>query len=142
MESYDYISWSSPKTGKTTYRPLVDITIGSETQSRTIKALIDSSSDITLINARVATILGINPEGKNSGSVFGMGGGEMNGFFATVSIQVTKIHQVLHFTVLIVEDENEYIDIVLGQEDFFRNFKICFKQSEGKFYLEYINESI
>ncbi len=136
IRSYGYTAQATRGTIEYTYRPLVDVEVGSVTQSGTFKALIDSGSEITILDTSIAELLGISSEGKREGKLSGIGEWR-SGFIAPVSLKISRFpDKVFDFEVLFVEDVGENFDIILGQQDFFRNFNVTFKRQENLFYLE------
>jgi len=119
-----------------TYRPLIDVEVGGQKESGTFKALVDSGTDITVMDRSIAELLQISSENRRTGRVSGVG--EMKtGFFAPVSLKITKFpEKTFNFEVLFIDNLSENFEILLGQQDFFLNFDITFKKSKNTFYLE------
>ena len=136
MESRSYGYTAQTRLGKInfTYRPLIDVEVGGSEKRRTFKALIDSGSDITVMDRVIADLLEINEKGHDSGELSTLGK-TTNGFLAPVSLQFDGFSNVFNFTVLFVENLSQNFDIILGQQDFFHNFEVIFKKSENIFYL-------
>lgn len=134
-QRYQYTAQVHRGTAGFVYRPLVDVEVGGETETRRFKALIDSGSQVTIIDRAIATLLRIDSTGceRATLSAFGV---DTVGFLAPVSIKVAGFDQVFRFNVVFAENLNHNFDIILGQEDFFKNFDVTFKKSEEVFYLK------
>ena len=120
------------------YRPFIDVEIGSETETRRFKALVDSGTEITVIDQAIAEVLDIDSKNCEHGELSALGV-TSKGFLAPVSLKVDKFDRVFNFTVLFIENLSENFDIILGQQDFFLNFDITFKKSENVFYLQNVS---
>lgn len=118
------------------HRPLIDVEVGSETKSRTFKALVDSGSDVTVMDQSIALLLGISSTGRETGKISGIEEWRA-GFIAPVSLKIEKFREeTFNFNVLFIEDLSRNFDIILGQHDFFRNFDVTFKKSQNLMYLQ------
>ncbi len=136
VQSYGYTAQATRGTIEYTYRPLIDVEVGSMTQRGMFKALIDSGSEITILDKSIAELLGISSLGRREGKLSGIGEWRL-GFIAPVSLKINGfLDKVFDFEVLFVEDVGENFDIILGQQDFFRNFNVTFKRKQNLFYLE------
>lgn len=134
---YDYTIQYNRRSGSHTYRPLVDVLVGGPTTSRKFKALVDSGTEITVMDDSIAELLGISSEGCATGRLSGLDEWK-EGFLAPVSLKIEGFDHVFNFTVLFTEDLNKNFDIILGQCDFFRNFNVIFKKVENAFYLDLV----
>ncbi|OGC85274.1 hypothetical protein A3F55_00720 [Candidatus Adlerbacteria bacterium RIFCSPHIGHO2_12_FULL_53_18] len=135
-KEYDYTSRFHRISKTTFYRPLVDIEVSAESGAETVSALIDSGTEVTVMSSEIATLLGISPKGKKSGTVSGFG--DKQGFIAQVGIVVPEFpKEVLTTNVIFVDgiSSDFPFDILLGQEDFFRRFLIRFEKHRNKFFL-------
>ncbi len=136
-QSYPYTAHSNIRNGTIayTYRPLVDVEVGGGVKKRRFKALVDSGTEITVMDLNIARLLEIGSENRQLGELSGLESWK-TGFLAPVSLRVDKFEQVFNFTVLFIEDLGKNFDIILGQDDFFKNFDVTFKKSEHRFYLQ------
>lgn len=136
-QSYGYTIQSkyASKSLSITYRPLIEVEVGGETKSRRFKALVDSGTEVTVMDLSIATLLGISSEGRKKGQLFGLESWK-EGFLAPATLRFDKFDQVFTFDVLFIEDLHRNFDIILGQQDFFFNFDVTFKKSKNTFYLE------
>lgn len=117
------------------YRPLIDVEVGGESESRSFKALVDSGTDVTIMDNAIAELLGISSENRKSAQLSGVGESK-EGFIAPVSLRVEKFpDRVYNFEVIFVENLSNNFEIILGQQDFFLNFDITFQKSKNTFYL-------
>jgi hypothetical protein len=137
-QGYGYTAHSNKNGTGYTYRPLVEVEVGHEEESATFKALIDSGTDITVMDTFIAEMLKINPEGCDKGKLSGLESWK-DGFIAPVSLKIEHFGDItLNFDVLFIEDLSKNFDIILGQHDFFNRFDVIFKKSKNQFYLEYL----
>ena len=132
-QRYLYTAQVRPRKVDYTYRPLIDVEVGGEENSRCFKALVDSGTDVTMMDQSIASLLGIENGTKAQVSALGA---ETEGFFANVSLKIDKFETAFSFRVLFVENLSHNFDIILGQEDFFQNFEVIFKKKQNKFYLK------
>lgn len=134
-KSYPYTVHTNFRAGTLTYRPLLDVTVGGTAKERRFKALVDSGTELTVMDQNIARLLDISSEGREMGELSGLEVWK-KGFLAPVSLRVEGFNQVFNFDVLFIEDLGRNFEIILGQNDFFRNFDVTFKKSENKFYLQ------
>ncbi len=90
------------------------------------------------MDTEIAQLLGIDPKGCDKGMIGGVGG-DRPGFLHAVGIQIEGFESVLDFRVLFVDDLHSNFDVILGQQDFFRNFNVNFERSKGVFSLEHVH---
>lgn len=138
--SYGYTAQSRLGSVAYTYRPLVDVEVGSNTKSRFFKALVDSGTEITVMDQSIAMLLGVSAEGREKGQLSGLEEWK-DGFIAPVTLKVDKFDETFTFSVLFIEDLHRNFDILLGQQDFFRNFDVTFRKSKNLFYLQRVSSS-
>lgn len=134
-ERYDYTAQSRRESIDYNYRPLVDVQISSKTKSRRFKALVDSGTEITVMDEKIAQLLGIDSSGYPKAHLSGIEEWR-EGFIAPVSLQIERFEEVFSFQVLFIEDLGKNFDIILGQQDFFRNFNVSFERHHNLFFLE------
>ncbi|MGB4076158.1 MAG: retropepsin-like aspartic protease [Minisyncoccia bacterium] len=132
---YGYTGYARFGVADYTYRPLVDVEIASEKKSRKFKALVDSGTEITVMDQQIATLLGIEREGRSLVELSGIEAWKP-GFIAPVSLKVDGFNDTFSFNVLFIEDLRRNFEIILGQDDFFRNFVVRFEKYKNKFYLQ------
>jgi Aspartyl protease len=139
LQSYPYTAQVRRGHIDFAYRPFVDIEVGGEKTSRTFKALVDSGTDVTVMDTVIAELLGIESTNRVSATLSGVGDSK-KGFIAPVSLKVDKFqHKTFNFEVIFVENLSNNFEIILGQQDFFQNFNVTFKKSEKLFYLELVD---
>lgn len=134
-QSYGYTAQTKVGSVGYTYRPLINVEVGGEIKSRTFKALVDSGTEITVMDLSIAVLLGISSEGKPEGQLFGLEEWK-KGFLAPVTLKFDKFEEFFTFSVLFVEDLHRNFEIILGQHDFFMNFDVTFQKSKNLFYLQ------
>jgi hypothetical protein len=132
-KEYGYTGEFSAMKGDIIYRPMVAVKIKIGTQEHRCLALIDSGSDITMINADFADILGIDESKCPKVKVGGVEKSESVGFVARVKLQIEDFDKELETDVIFLK--NMMVTALLGQRDFFEAFKIQFEKKHKKFYL-------
>lgn len=135
---YEYMGFLSNR--GMIYVPVVDIILNIEGNPPLyIDAIIDSGTDETLMSYEVALGLGINPDdyGKDSEPVIGILGHATESF----STYVTLIVDGFEDNPLTIKPTfvlGMKTHVLLGQQDFFKNFDILFQMNKKKFILTLI----
>ncbi len=135
VEGYGYTAQAKLGYAEYTYRPLVDVEVSGLSKTRRFKALVDSGTEITVMDKSIALLLNIDLKNRQTGKLSGLGEWR-DGVIAPVSLKVDRFSDVFTFSVLFVEDLQRNFDIILGQQDFFRSFDVTFRKSKNMFYLE------
>lgn len=112
------------------YRPLIDIEIAKGEHRRVVTALIDSGTDTLVIDASLATSLNINRDDCEKRVVEGING-KKEGFICDVSIKLLDFPQRITARALFVE--NTPFGVLLGQRDFFKNYRVLFELDKHEF---------
>lgn len=134
-KSYDYTPLVSKRGGiGYAYRPLLEIYLAGPKMSGTFEGLVDSGSDITMIDYEIAEMLGIDLTKAEAGIASGIGAGKEKGFIAEVTMTTAEFEEKIVGNVVFVKSLG--FDMILGQQDFFRRFNVKFQMYEKKFYLE------
>ena len=135
-ESYGYTVQTKFGLGgfSMTYRPLVEVDVSGHTKTARFKALVDSGTEITVMDKSIAEYLGITSEGKSTGSLSGIEEHPKPGFIAPVNLKIDRFNKTFTFHVLFIENLDKNFDIILGQQDFFLNFIVRFERHEKTFY--------
>ena len=141
-EEYDYTPRWHRVSKRDIYRPIVDIDVSFGKKTETIMALIDSGTEVTIMNTEIAQLLEISPNGKGEARIFAFGDikqSEKVGFLQKVNIVVPEFpDEVLTTTVAFIDSfgKGAPYDVLLGQDDFFRRFLVRFEKHKNKFYLD------
>lgn len=114
------------------YRPYLHVQVSIGGESLNIYPIVDSGAQHTLINCELAPLLGVVLD-KSTVMVGGVGKGNLPGFETSAILEFLdynnqKIISPVIFTELPV-------DMLLGQNAFFKNFNILFQGREGVFKL-------
>ncbi len=116
-------------------RPLVDVEISAFGRSFVTQGWIDSGCTMTHADADIAVVLGIDlstlPE-VQTGGIHGDG----VGYMSEVEFALDGIGKKFDGPIIFVKDL--FVPILLGQENFFDKFNICFKKSEKIFTVEWV----
>ena len=138
-QSYGYTAQNVRGSINYTYRPLVDVSVGGEKESRLFKALGDSGTEVTVMDKTIAELLDIKTENRVTGKLSGIGAWKQ-GFIAPVSLKIAKFpDKTFNFEVLFIENLSDNFDVILGQQDFFRNFDVTFQKSRNIFHLQLVS---
>ena len=116
-----------------TYRPMLDVEVSGDKESMRLEGLVDSGTDITMMDAEIAKALGIDSASAKKGTASGVGG-EKPGFLGKVRIKVPGFKKGMTTTVLFIEGLS--FPVILGQDDFFRNFLVRFDRRKQVFHLK------
>jgi Aspartyl protease len=132
--SYPYLVQTDRKNpGSYTYRPSLNVEVSGPTDSGIFTGLVDSGTEITMIDSQVAEFLGIDRTKCRPATASGVGG-TRPAFIAQVSLKIEKFNEVLTCGVLFVD--NLDFDLILGQQDFFNRFLVKFEKAKNRFYLD------
>lgn len=132
--AYDYTPRFTARGSATfSYRPLLEVDISHGERTRRAKALVDSGTELTIVDLNLAERLGISPEGHKRAVITAFAT-EREAFLAPVVIAVPGYGDALRTTVLCAPDPE--FEIILGQDDFFRRFFVKFEKAKNKFYLD------
>jgi hypothetical protein len=115
------------------YRPLVKIEVSSRDRSEKFMGLVDSGTDITMIDVEIAELLGIDVSSLETASAFGIGEGIHKAFLGEVILAVPEFEEKIVCNVLFVEKLG--FQVILGQQDFFRRFIVSFEKHNNTFSL-------
>lgn len=112
---------------------MLEIDIGYGTQTRRVSALLDSGTELTIVDGSIASLLGVSDTGRQRARVAAFAS-QKDAFLAPVTLTVPGFNETIHSTVLFVDDPQ--FDMILGQDDFFRRFLVKFEKSKNRFYLD------
>ena len=127
---YPYFAQLSPD--GFAYRPALNVEISSGSKLRIISALVDSGTDSMIVDASLASSLGIDPSTCEK-RVLGGIGGSSHGFMAEIEIKVKGFPKKIKARALFIE--NAPFTALLGQRDFFDNFYVRFEHRKRRFFL-------
>ena len=132
-QEYKYSGEYSAVTSDVIYRPIIGVKIGYGNELIETIAMIDSGTDVTVVNSNLAKLLGVDSSKYKKCLVSGVTG-EGNGFVAKVKIRIENFeNEEFEMEVCFVEGMKS--NILLGQRDIFNRFKIRFEKKLNKFYL-------
>ena len=101
----------------------------------TALALIDSGADCNLINIEYADRLGIDLTKMMHKEFTGIEGKQMKCFVAEVLILIKHFDKPIRVPFAFID--SPAVDILLGQEGFFENFRIKFEKDHDVFEITY-----
>jgi hypothetical protein len=112
-------------------RPMLNVKLSQGNESANILALVDSGADCSLFHSSVAEILGINVQDGRHQQFFGISATPLDVYFHTINLQISGDTHVVPMEVGFA-DLNA-VGGLLGQRDFFQNFKIAFERHKDRF---------
>ncbi|MBN1175739.1 retropepsin-like domain-containing protein [Candidatus Woesearchaeota archaeon] len=115
--------------------PSIPLTLEGSENSLDCVALLDSGADLSVISREFAELLGLDLSGEQE-PTFGIGG-EANCVRSTMFVKVSNSHEhySFHIPVMVILDSFD-IDILIGRQGFFDEFKITFDQPKKKIILK------
>jgi hypothetical protein len=114
------------------YRPALDVEVSNGSKLRIIFALVDSGTDSMVLDASLASSLGIDPDTCEKRLLSGIGGNSQ-GFMAEIEVKVKGFTEKIKARALFLQ--NAPFTALLGQRDFFDNFYIRFEHRKRFFLL-------
>ncbi len=96
-----------------------------------VPAIIDSGADTTTLNIEYAKALGIKLEEKKE--IMGIGSGKVSVYCGQFTFKIKDLKESITVPAWYVDSEN--VNILLGQEVFFENFRIKFEKDHETFEL-------
>ena len=131
---YQYTTTISINTkGKLTKRPMVELELIGKNEKLNVLGLIDSGADTTLMNIEYAKVLNIDLSDAKKKEFLGIGNTSVVSFISTVNVKVKHFDTPILTTVAFTDSPS--VDILLGQDDFFENFRIKFEKDHDTFEL-------
>lgn len=133
MQAFTYLGTLGMGSSPMVYRPSIQIDIRKNGKHISQMAIVDSGSDITLMDFDIAQFLEIDLKkckGVNLGGITGRSAG----YASEVSIVVERFEKEIMIPVIFTKELNT--GILLGQIGFFDNYKIVFDRKNKTFFLE------
>lgn len=131
---FDYLLQTDRKQpGNYVLRPVLEVEVFGPKGSAIFTALVDSGTEVTMLDAEIAESLGIDRSKCEPGEAIGVGGSK-SGFISEITLKIEKFEDTMTTTVLFVD--NFESDMLLGQQDFFNRFIVKFERANKKFYLD------
>lgn len=119
------------------HRPLIQIELSNHDKSIPTSALVDSGTDTTMVDAEIASELGINLRLCTEIPVSGIG--KTKGRKCDVNLTLSQNGVALYIKDMsVVFVENLPFGVLLGQKDFFNAVDIRFEKRNNRFFLKKI----
>lgn len=115
------------------YRPIVGVVLSTIKDSIETIGIIDSGCDYTLINAEYAEELGITPATCETAVVGGIADKGTPSFIAKIKLRIEGFEDIFEVNARFVP--GMVVNVLLGEVDFFENFKVLFEKRQRKFSL-------
>lgn len=112
-------------------RPLIPLVLRAVSASPLLDGLVDSGSDDTILNAELASALGISLNKCPRVPLGGIGSGQQIGYRAEVTFVFEDLKY--EYTSEAVFAAIPHFSVILGQNDFFQHFNVLFEASKGTF---------
>ena len=106
-----------------TYRPIVEVVVRTGRVRRRLKALVDSGADRSIIPAELLGDLVTFEELPSAGTAGGLGAVELRSADSSLSFAGT----IFATSLLVTAPGTHLRYAVLGRDDFFKRFEICFR---------------
>jgi len=114
------------------YRPVIDVEISNGEHRRWVSALVDSGTDTLVVDASLASSLGINSDTCEKRSISGING-KKEGFISDISLKIRDFTEPILARAFFVKDAP--FGVLLGQRDFFKNYRVKFELDQFEFSL-------
>jgi hypothetical protein len=110
-------------------RPMLQVTLFSETRRKEHICLVDSGADECLFHSSIGRNLGIDIESGRYKKFDGIAG-SLEAYMHPIEVQIQDFSERVKIEAGFTESEG--VDAILGQTGFFENFKICFNRRRGR----------
>ena len=129
---YTAIPTSTDSKGKFTRRPILKIFFPGTNISAL--GLLDSGADMTMLNIAYAKLLSIDLDKSNQKNFRGIADGYVSCYIKEINLEIEHFKdRVIVVPVAFIDSEN--VDVLIGQEGIFDNFKIKFEKDHEIFEL-------
>jgi len=136
---FKYTTTMTPDTkGRLVKRPLIELEIMGKEKNAKAFGLIDSGADTTLINIEYAKRIDLSLDSRKTKSYIGINGPSVICYLSVVPIKVRYFAEPINVSVGFID--SPAVDILLGQEDFFEQFKIKLERDHDTFELSATNK--
>jgi len=120
--------------GKMVKRPVLWLVLTAKDGEKIdVPAVIDSGADTTTLNIQYAKFLGLDLDIAKQRDIMGIGKGRVPVCPGSFSFKIKEMGNELEVPAWYVDSDN--VNILLGQEVFFDNFKIKFEKDHDAFEL-------
>lgn len=109
-------------------RPFIPVRLFYKDSHVDLFALVDSGADACLFHNSVGKALGISIEQGEKQMFYGIEAGGVDVYFHQIKLQVRGASEVIAIKAGFVDSKN--VSGILGQQDFFENYKITFERSK------------
>lgn len=123
-----------------THRPYLTVKLALGYKSVTTRGLVDSGSDLTLINKDFGKVLEVDFSKCRIGHATGIEGGEQKTWISTIDLEVENFPNSLR-TIEVQFIESRSVGVLLGHKGFFENFSLKFDTYMLTFEIEYIEQN-
>lgn len=106
-------------------KPFVEISLNHNGHTVKTWALLDSGADVSMFDASIATLLGINLTDGLQQHFSGITG-QMDAYFHEVKLELIGLPQPI--TIAVAFGKMEGVRAILGQADFFQRHKVTFER--------------
>lgn len=132
-KEYKYYAQFGPR-NEMVYRPVVGLKVSNDGKTwHEFSALIDSGCDITMLDAEIAELLGIDKTTCPKLPIGGVVGNTVEAFCTKIFFKIEGFDELFETEVRFVP--NMKFSALLGHTDFFELFKVKFEKMNKRFYL-------
>ncbi len=128
---YSVVSGQTDPQGRYVRRPLVEVELSREAQSRKFLGLIDSGADQIIMPAVIAEIFGIDRTACPERSMMGITMESVPGFLGELTFHIE--HQPESFAAPVVFLDVDDVPVLMGRDGFFDRYRIKFEQDHDTF---------
>ena len=129
--SYPYIRWNF-KEDSVEYRPILTVKVISNEVEIPLDGLVDSGCETCMIHIDLASAFEIDLTKCIKIGVGGVGGKGSIGYLTTVKIRVEEFEHEFETPIIFADIPTQ---LLLGQSDFFKQFRVLFERDQARFQL-------
>lgn len=138
-KDYTYLRTWEPNLGVMIKGAFVEVSLHKNGKKISQIAMIDSGAYITMINAEVSDLLGVDKTKCEKFIVGGITKDRVEGWLCKIELKLDKFNDSIEIPVVFVPDLQT--NMLLGQIGFFEKFKIKFECSQNIFSLSSVDET-
>lgn len=131
---FEYTSvFGTNSKGRMLKRPLLELELIGKGRVLQALGLIDSGADTSMMHVQYARALGIELDEERKKDFIGIGDRRMPCYLSSATFKVKYFENPITVAVAFIDSPS--VDILLGQEDFFEQFRIKFEKDHDIFEL-------
>ncbi len=131
---YPYVRWNF-KEDSVEYRPVLTVKIISNGIGIPLDGLVDSGCESCMIHIDLASALEIDLTKCTKIGIGGVGGKGTIGYLTMVKIRVDEFDHEFETPIIFADIPTQ---LLLGQSDFFKQFRVLFERDQARFQLSLV----